>query len=44
MARLIRALLFGTSPWDAPTLAGVAIVLAAASLLAATSWREGRRR
>jgi predicted permease len=33
-ARLIQALLFGTNPWDAPTLAGVAMLLAAASLLA----------
>jgi predicted permease len=33
-ARLIQSLLFGTSPWDVPTLAGVAIVLAAASLMA----------
>jgi ABC-type antimicrobial peptide transport system permease subunit len=33
-ARLIQALLFATNPWDAPTLAGVAMLLAAASLLA----------
>jgi predicted permease len=31
-ARLIGSLLFGTSPWDAPTLAGVAVILASAAL------------
>jgi predicted permease len=33
-ATLMRNLLFGTPPWDAPTLAAVAVVLAAAALLA----------
>jgi ABC-type antimicrobial peptide transport system permease subunit len=33
-AMLMRKLLFGVAPWDAPTLAGVAFVLAVASLLA----------
>ena len=35
VAKLLRDLLFGIQPWDAPTLAAVAIVLAAAALLAA---------
>jgi macrolide transport system ATP-binding/permease protein len=30
----MRKLLFGVSAWDAPTLAGVALVLAAASMVA----------
>jgi macrolide transport system ATP-binding/permease protein len=33
-ASLMRRLLFGTAPWDAGTLAGVAVVLAASALLA----------
>jgi ABC-type antimicrobial peptide transport system permease subunit len=33
-AMLMRKLLFGVPPWDAPTLAVVAIVLAASALLA----------
>jgi macrolide transport system ATP-binding/permease protein len=33
-AMLMRKLLFGVPPWDAPTLAGVAIVLAGSALLA----------
>ena len=33
-ATLMRRLLFGTPPWDVPTLAGVAIVLAGSALLA----------
>lgn len=33
-ASLIRKLLFNTAPWDAGTLAGVALVLAASALLA----------
>jgi ABC-type antimicrobial peptide transport system permease subunit len=33
-ASLMRRLLFGTAPWDAGTLAGVAAVLAASALLA----------
>jgi predicted permease len=33
-AVLMRKLLFGVPPWDAPTLAGVAIVLAVSALLA----------
>jgi predicted permease len=33
-AMLMRKLLFGVSPWDAPTLAVVAIVLATAAMLA----------
>jgi predicted permease len=33
-ARLMQTLLFETTPWDAPTLAVVAVVLAAAALLA----------
>jgi ABC-type lipoprotein release transport system permease subunit len=31
---LMRKLLFGVPPWDAPTLAGVAILLAVSALLA----------
>ena len=31
---LMRKILFGVQAWDAPTLAGVALVLGAASLLA----------
>jgi predicted permease len=31
---LMRTLLFGTEPWDVPTLAGVAVVLAVAALVA----------
>ena len=38
---LMRSLLFETGPWDPPTLAGVAIVLAAAALLA--SYLPARR-
>lgn len=34
LARLMRSLLFGTTPWDLPTLAGVATLLAIAALLA----------
>ena len=33
-ASLMRTLLFGTEPWDAPTLAGVAVVLGVAALVA----------
>jgi macrolide transport system ATP-binding/permease protein len=33
-AMLMRKLLFGVPPWDAPTLAGIAIVLAVSALLA----------
>lgn len=33
-ASLMRNLLFGTAPWDAGTLAGVSVVLAASALLA----------
>jgi macrolide transport system ATP-binding/permease protein len=33
-AMLMRKLLFGVLPWDAPTLAGVAVVLAGSALLA----------
>jgi len=33
-AMLMRKLLFGVVPWDAPTLAGVAVVLAASAMLA----------
>jgi macrolide transport system ATP-binding/permease protein len=33
-AALARTLLFGVEPWDAPTLAGVAVVLGASALLA----------
>jgi predicted permease len=32
--RLMETLLFGTTPWDVPTLAGVALLLALAALLA----------
>jgi ABC-type antimicrobial peptide transport system permease subunit len=31
---LMRTVLFGTEPWDVPTLAGVAVVLAVAALVA----------
>jgi ABC-type antimicrobial peptide transport system permease subunit len=40
-AMLMRKLLFGVPPWDAPTLAGVAIVLAGSALLA--SYLPARR-
>ena len=40
-AMLMRKLLFGTSPWDAATLAGVAAVLTAAAM--AASWIPARR-
>jgi macrolide transport system ATP-binding/permease protein len=33
-ASLMRKLLFGTPPWDVPTLAAVAAVLAISALLA----------
>ena len=33
-ANLMRRFLFGTQPWDAGTLASVAVVLAASALLA----------
>jgi ABC-type antimicrobial peptide transport system permease subunit len=33
-ATLMRKLLFGTATWDAGTLAGVAVILAAAAMLA----------
>jgi ABC-type antimicrobial peptide transport system permease subunit len=32
--RLIRGLLFGVAPWDPPTLAGVAALMAGVGLLA----------
>jgi macrolide transport system ATP-binding/permease protein len=32
--RLMRGLLFGVAAWDAPTLASVALVLAASAILA----------
>jgi len=34
LGRLMRTLLFATTPWDAPTLVGVAAVLAVAALVA----------
>ena len=40
-ARLIRTLLFGTTPWDVPTLVGVAAVLAVSAL--AASYVPARR-
>jgi hypothetical protein len=40
-ATLMRGLLFGVSSWDAPTLAGVAVVLASSALLA--SYLPARR-
>jgi macrolide transport system ATP-binding/permease protein len=40
-ARLMRDLLFGVQPWDAPTLAGVALVLGLASM--AASFLPARR-
>ncbi len=40
-ARLMRTLLFGTTPWDVPTLLAVAVVLASAALLA--SYLPARR-
>ena len=40
-ARLMQSLLFGTTPWDAPTLGAVAVVLAAAAMLA--SYLPARR-
>jgi predicted permease len=40
-ARLMQGLLFGTTPWDAPTLGAVAVVLAAAAMLA--SYLPARR-
>ena len=40
-ATLMRGLLFGVSSWDAPTLAGVALVLASSALLA--SYLPARR-
>ena len=40
-ARLMRTLLFGTTPWDVPTLVAVAVVLASAALLA--SYLPARR-
>jgi len=40
-ARLMRTLLFGTTPWDVPTLVAVAAVLASAALLA--SYLPARR-
>jgi predicted permease len=40
-ATLMRGLLFGVSSWDAPTLAGVALVLATSALLA--SYLPARR-
>ena len=40
-ARLMQTLLFGTTPWDMPTLAIVGAVLAAAAMLA--SWLPARR-
>ena len=40
-ATLMRDLLFGVSSWDAPTLAGVAVVLASSALLA--SYLPARR-
>jgi predicted permease len=33
-AAMMKALLFGTAPWDVPTLAGVAVILLCAALLA----------
>ena len=40
-AAMMRTLLFGTAPWDVPTLAGVALVLLCAALLA--SYMPARR-
>jgi macrolide transport system ATP-binding/permease protein len=40
-ARLMQTLLFGTTPWDMPTLAIVGAVLAAAAMLA--SYLPARR-
>jgi ABC-type antimicrobial peptide transport system permease subunit len=40
-ARLFETLLFATNPWDAPTLVGVAVLLAAAGALA--SYLPARR-
>jgi macrolide transport system ATP-binding/permease protein len=40
-APLFQTLLFATTPWDAPTLTGVALVLAAACALA--SYLPARR-
>ena len=40
-ARLMRGLLFGVESWDLPTLAGVAVVLSLAALLA--SYLPARR-
>jgi macrolide transport system ATP-binding/permease protein len=40
-ARLIEGLLFGTTPWDMPTLAAVGAVLAAAAMVA--SYLPARR-
>jgi ABC-type antimicrobial peptide transport system permease subunit len=40
-AMLMRKLLFGTSPWDAGTVAAVAVVLAVAAM--AASWIPAQR-
>jgi len=41
MATFLRRVLFGTPPWDAPTLVAVSIVLLGAALLA--SYAPARR-